>query len=135
MQRSTTEFLNAYYGKAAPQLQAYLTLLENQVRDGKAHAHIFDSSKAAYLNDDFLAAAGKLFDAADQAADNDAIRFRVEVARLPIDYVRIATKRVQGEARTNLVRHFLEIARKAGISNTSESESLDAWAKKMEASL
>jgi hypothetical protein len=135
VQRSTTEFLNAYYGNAAPQLQTYLTLLENQVRDGKAHAHIFDSSKAAYLNDDFLAAAGKIFDAADQAANNDSIRFRVEVARLPIDYVRIATKRVQGEARTALVTHFLEIARKAGISNTSESESLEAWAKKMEAPL
>lgn len=133
VERDTTEFLNAYYGKAAPQLRAYLDLLELQVRNGNAHAHIFDSSKAAYLNDDFVAAAGKIFDAAAEAADDDTIRFRVDVARLPIEYVQIVTKRVQGDERAALLKRFLELARKAGISNVSESQSLDAWAKKMQA--
>ncbi len=131
VQRHTTEFLNAYYGSAAPQLRAYLDLLERQVRDGKTHAHIFDSSKAAYLNDEFLADASKIFDAAEQAAPDDTIRFRVQVARLPIEYVKLATKRVEGDAREALLEQFLQVARKAGISNISESQSLDAWAKKM----
>ena len=129
--RHTTEFLNAYYGKAAVPMRAYLSLLEHQVSDGKTHAHIFDSSKAAYLNDSFLAEAAKIFDAAEQAAENDSVRFRVQVARLPMYYVQLATKRVQGDSRETLLKQFLEIARKAGISNVSESESLDAWAKKM----
>ncbi len=134
LERHTSEFLNAYYSKAAPQLRAYLELLERQVRDGKTHAHIFDSSKVAYLNDGFLTEASKIFDAASQAADNDTIRFRVQVARLPIYYVQLATQRVQGDERAALLKQFLEVARKAGISNMSESESLDAWAKKMGAS-
>jgi hypothetical protein len=31
-----------------------------------------------------------------------------------------------------LLAKFLEVSRKAGISNISESQSLDDWAKKME---
>lgn len=131
LQRQTTEFLNAYYGNVAPQLQAYLDLLEKQVRDGKAHAHIFDSPKAPYLNDAFLSEATKIFDAAEQAAQDDSVRFRVQIARLPIEYVKLDTQRVQGDARSALLTRFLEVARKAGISNISESTSLDAWAKKM----
>jgi hypothetical protein len=131
LQRHTTEFLDAYYRNVAPQLQAYLNLLENQVRDGRAHAHIFDSPKAAYLNDAFLSEATTIFDTAEQAAQDDAVRFRVQVARLPIDYVKLATQRVQGDARSAMLAHFLQVARKVGISNISESQSLDAWAKKM----
>ncbi len=125
------EFLAAYYGQAAPQLAAYLELLESQVRDGKAHAHIFDSSKAAYLNDDFLRAADALFDNAEKAAEDPATRFRVQTARLPIWYVRFVTNRVRGPARAALLARFLEIARQAGISNVSESQTLDAWAARM----
>jgi hypothetical protein len=131
LQKHTREFLAAYYGKAAPGLQAYLDLLENQVRDGKTHAHIFDSTKAAYLNDAFVAGANQLFDQAEQLAENDDVRFRVQVARLPIWYVQLATDRVQNDARSELLRRFLTIARKAGITNVSESGSLEDWAKKM----
>ena len=131
VQRDTTEFLNAYYGKAAPQLRQYLDLMEDQVRDGRAHAHIFDKPKAPYFNDYFLSQASRIFDTAEQNAEDDSTRFRVQVARLPIEYVQLATQRVEGDARESLLKHFLEIARKAGISNLSESGSLDAWAKKM----
>jgi hypothetical protein len=131
IQRHTTEFLNAYYQTAAPYLQQYLDLMENQVREGKAHAHIFDSSKARYLNDGFLDAAGKIFDGAEQAARDETIRFRVKVARLPIEYVSIVRGRVTGDDRAALLAKFLEVAHKAGISNISEGESLDAWAKKV----
>ena len=46
-------------------------------------------------------------------------------------YVKITTDRVTGDARTDLVKHFVTIARKAGISNISERKSLDEWAKKL----
>ena len=132
LKRDTTEFLNAYYGKAAPGLRAYLSLLEAQVSDGKTHAHIFDSAKAAYLNDSFLTQASKLLTTAQECADNETIRFRVAIDLLPIQYVQLATGRVQGEERSAMLKSFLQVARKAGISNISESQSLDAWAKKMD---
>jgi hypothetical protein len=131
VQKDTREFLQAYYGHAAQDIQAYLELLENQVRNGKIHAHIFESPKAAYLNDQFIASAQEIFTRAENSAENDTMRFRVQVARLPIWYVQIATNRVTGDARSALIDKFLAVARKAGISNISESQSLDAWAKKL----
>jgi hypothetical protein len=133
LKRHTTEFLNAYYGRAAAKLQAYLDLLEQQVAGGKPHAHIFDSSKAGYLNEGFLNAANQVLAQAEQAAENETVRARVRIARLPVWYVQLATDRVSGEARTSLLRDFLEVARKAGVSNISEGQSLEDWAKKMEA--
>jgi len=130
-QRHIDEFLRAYYGQAAHDIAAYVQLLEGQVRDGKAHAHISESSKAPYLNDEFLRSADALFNQAEASAENDAVRSRVQVTRLPIWYVQIVTDRVSGDARQALIKRFLEIARKAGVSNISESQSLDAWAKKM----
>jgi hypothetical protein len=131
LERHTSEFLHAYYGKAAAPMRAYLSLLEHQISDGKTSVHISDSPKKAYLNDSFLAEAGKDLDEAEQAAENDTIRFRVQVARLPIYYVQLAAGHVQGDARDALLKQFLKTSRKAGISNISESESLDSWAKKM----
>jgi hypothetical protein len=64
-------------------------------------------------------------------ADSDEIRFRVQVARLPIWYVKLATNRVTGDERADLLRKFLAIARKAGITHIREWQSLDDWAKKM----
>jgi hypothetical protein len=125
----TDEFLDAYYGKAAANLRAYLELLHRQVRDGKTHAHIYDNPKAAYLNPDFLAAALKVLDEAEPKAENDTVRARVQVARLPVWYVQLAANQIQGEARAELLKRFLETARKAGISHISEGQTLDDWAK------
>jgi hypothetical protein len=126
-----TEFLNAYYRKSAPGLRAYLNLLEQQVSLPERHAHIFDSPKAAYLNDAFLTEADRILATAENNAEDDTVRFRVAIDRLPIQYVQLATGRVEGEARSALLKSFLQIARRAGISNISEGQSLDAWAKKM----
>jgi hypothetical protein len=101
------------------------------VREKGLHAHIFDSTKTAYLSDESIIGAEKILDEAEQLAENDTIRFRVQVARLPIWYVKLTTNRVTDDARTELLRRFLEIARKAGISNISESRSLSDWAKRM----
>jgi len=129
VQKHTSEFLKAYYGEAAPGIKAYLDLVESQVRGGKAHAHIFDSPKVPYLNTDFSAQADKLLANAESAATDETTRFRVQVARLPVWYVLLVNDRVQGEAKTQLREQFLQVARKAKISNISESKSLEDWAK------
>jgi hypothetical protein len=78
-----------------------------------------------------MAAGGKILDEAEQLAENDEVRFRVQVARLPVWYVKIATNRVTGDAKADLARRFVAIARQAGISNISEGMALNDWAKKL----
>ncbi|PYK63418.1 MAG: hypothetical protein DME21_03075 [Verrucomicrobia bacterium] len=111
--------------------RAYLELLHRQVRKKGYHAHIYDPPAAPYLNNEAINGAEKLFDEAERLADDDTIRFRVQVARVPIWYVTLTTNRVTGDAKSELLRRFLSVARKAGISNISEGRSLDDWAKRM----
>ena len=131
LEKQITEFLNAYYGKAANNVRAYLELLRRQVREKGYHAHIYDPPTAPYLSDEVINGAEKLFDQAEQVAEDDRFRFRVQVARLPIWYLKLATNRVTGDAKAELLRRFLAIAHKAGITNISESRSLDDWARRM----
>ncbi len=130
VQKHITEFVSAYYGKAAPKIIAYLDTIHRPVREQGRHIHIFDKPTSAYLSEDVMNAGEKILDEAERLAENDDIRFRVQVARLPVWYVKIATNRVSGGAKADLVKRFLVIARKAGISNISEGTPLDDWAKK-----
>lgn len=131
VQRHTQEFVNAYYGKAAPKILAYLDTIHRPVREDGKHIHIFDRPTASYLSEEVLNAGEKLLDEAEQLAENEDVRFRVQVARLPVWYVKIAANRVTGDAKTNFVKRFVAITRKAGISNISEGQALNDWAKKL----
>jgi Domain of unknown function (DUF4838)/Glycosyl hydrolase family 67 N-terminus len=131
VQRHTDEFLNAYYGKAAEPIREYMALTQRQVQREGVHAHIFDRPTAKYLTDELLNQAETLFDEAEQLADNSDVRLRVQTARLPIWYVKLATNRVSGDERTAMLNRFLTVARQAGISNVSEARSLDDWARQL----
>jgi hypothetical protein len=128
--RHLQEFTDAYYGKAAPKIRAYLEVIHRPVRQDGKHIHIFDRPTASYLNEEALTAGEQLLDEAEKLAENDDVRFRVQVARLPVWYVKIAAKRVSDDARLDLTKRFVAIARQAGISNISESQALNDWAKK-----
>jgi hypothetical protein len=130
IQRHTDEFLNAYYGKAAQPMREYLALAHQQVQPEGVHAHIFDRPTAKYLTDELLEKAEQLFDEAERLADNADVRFRVQTARLPIWYVKLATNRVSGNDRSAMLDRFLAVARQAGITHISESKSLEDWAGK-----
>lgn len=85
-------------------------------------------SQTAWLNPDFLGQVDTILADAEKFSVTEAVRFRVQVARLPISYVQLATNRISGDARPDLLRHSIEIARKAKISNISEGQSPDDWA-------
>jgi hypothetical protein len=131
VQKHINEFVAAYYGEAGPNILAYLDTIHRTVREQGKHIHIFDRPTAAYLSAEVMEAGEKILDEAEQATENDEVRFRVQVARLPVWYVKIATNRLTGEAKTDLARRFVAIARKAGISNISEGQTLSEWAKKL----
>ncbi len=130
VQKHINEFVNAYYGKAAPKILAYLDNIHRPVREQGKHIHIFDRPTSSYLGEDVLLTGQRLLDEAEQLAENDEVRFRVQVARLPVWYVLIAANRLEIDARPDMTKRFVAIARKAGISNISEGQTLDEWAKK-----
>lgn len=131
VQKHIHEFVNAYYGQAAPKILTYLDTIHRLVREDGLHAHIFDKPTSSYLNEEVMSAAEKILNEAERLAENDAVRVRVQIARLPVWYVKLATNRVTDDAKTDLAKRFVAIARKARVSHVSEGKSLDEWAKKL----
>jgi len=88
-----SEFMTAYYDKAAHPMRAYFELLHRQVRPaprGKGqHMWIYTNPGAPYLSKEFLAQSMKLFHEGETAAGDEATKSRVSKARLSIDYVRL----------------------------------------------
>lgn len=131
LQQHLLEFTQAYYGKAAPLLRQWINAMQSTVRNRNCHAHIFDPTTACYLTDTLIDAGERLLSNAESLADNDDIRFRVQIARLPVWYTQLATERLEPAAHKAVLLRFLQVARKAGISHISESKTLDLWAKQM----
>jgi len=131
VQKHIDDFLKGYYGEAAHAIRAYIKLLHRKVQEKNVHLHIYDPPTSPFLDDEFLEEAEKLFEEAQRLADSEEARFRVQVARLPVWYVKLATNRVKGEERLGLLRRFLEVALKAGVTHISEGVKLEDWAKRV----
>jgi hypothetical protein len=129
VQKHTQEFVTAYYGKAAPKILAYLDCTHAPAREKSLHAHIFDPPSSPYLKKEVMDTGEKLLEEADQLADDDTIRFRVQMVAVPVWYTKIANGRVKGEAKKELTQRLVAVARKAGVSNINEGTTLADWAK------
>ncbi|HZT30682.1 MAG TPA: DUF4838 domain-containing protein [Bryobacteraceae bacterium] len=138
VKQAVDEFLDGVYGHAAPAMRAYFELLERQVRfppEGRG-MHIWINPVPDY-SDEFLREARALFRRAETAAGDDAVRRRVEKARLSIDYLELLRAKrfaVRGEAYapadlaglTERFRKFLDRVRGFGITSIHEGRELHA---------
>jgi hypothetical protein len=87
------DFLDGYYGAAAPWIGRYIQGLEDAVAQSKARLDIYESPVAHaddYLSLDRMKAYSQWFDQAEAAVREDAERLeRVRTARLPLQYAMI----------------------------------------------
>lgn len=84
------EFLEAYYGGAAPAMQRYVDLFHDKVTREDLHVTIGAHPDSDFLTDDLLDRAEALLTEAEAAVAQspDALE-RVRACRIPLDYVRI----------------------------------------------
>jgi len=144
-EKGIDEFVAAYYGPAAPVIRRYIDDTHDlAVSDDDFHMPIYVGPKSPFQTDEALARYEGWFDEAEALVRDDPIRLhRVEVARLPIIYTRIA----QGADRayklgpdaleadasdriTTLIDRFERIARAEGLTAVSEGgvgNNLDRW--------
>ncbi len=84
------EFLNAYYGPAAPAMRRYIDLLQNDVRHLDNHFTLFSPPTVSYLAPGLIREAEKLFDEAERAVRGlPDYGYRVEESRLILRYVKL----------------------------------------------
>ncbi|MBP3918822.1 MAG: DUF4838 domain-containing protein [Clostridia bacterium] len=87
------EFMEYYYGDAAPALNEYLELLCDTVDEENIHVGFNDQPTHAFLREELLDRYDVLFDKAASAVAGDALRlYRVEKNRLSIRWVRLKRK-------------------------------------------
>jgi len=133
------EFTDAYYEQAAPYIRRYIRLMHDSTQATTEHIRIYSPPTAKYLNIAVLDKAAALFDRAEKkVAKNPTALRRVETARLPILYTRIAlalrprsdAEKLSREKLPALINRFERIAREAKVTRLREGgpqASLDAW--------
>lgn len=81
------EFMEYYYGEAAPFLDEYLNMQSDYVEREDYHLYIQDIHRPGYLQNEWLQKYNELFDAAEAAvAGNGILLARVQKARLSIRF-------------------------------------------------
>jgi hypothetical protein len=95
------EFLEGYYGAAAPHLSDYLDLLHDAVESSDARLPCFTRTTSSWLAVEVMNAATECFDAAEQAVAGDPVLAeRVRRERIPLDHAWLASyDALQGQAR------------------------------------
>ena len=133
------EFLEGVYQDAAKPIRQYIDLLHDKVEREDNHVNIWvGPTEAPYLTDGILAKADALWEKAEQAvADDPDTLFRVQTARLSVDYALL--EREHGDQLSNCevdhanftigpkpdagkrARRFFDIAAKANVTRLDEN--------------
>jgi hypothetical protein len=143
--RAIDEFLAGYYEEAAVPLRHYIDLIHGKARMDGIHFRIYDPPTSPLFSDDVVSRAVALFDEAENAVKNKPdVLHRVQLARLPITYVRIARLREtlknspersaeHAGSLGDLFQRFDTVARREGVRYIREGRSYESWADELSA--
>jgi hypothetical protein len=141
----TREFLNGYYGPAAPHLEKYLDVVNEVSEDPKARIHC-SHDNIDYLTPERIARCNRLFDQAEKAVAGQAdFERRVKRERLALEHVNLLrydfaaeAKRRGGDKQAAIadyrtrVRAWAAEAKAAGVRLQSEMQGFESYAPALE---
>ena len=130
------EFIEGYYGPAAPDIKAYLKVTHDAVEQSGDWLGCFENLTARYLSFDTLSRGWQHLQAAEAVVqDSPDLRFRVQVAQLPVLYtfmmrwsdMREAAKAAHADwpmplSIQDTYDQFLTIARKKNVTRLNEGQ-------------
>ena len=107
------QFMNVYYGKAAPYLYQYQKLLQGALLASGIPLWIYDSPithKQGMLNEPLRKTYNELFDKAEEAVQEDTVLLnRVRLSRLPLQYSELEIARTNPNRDAEVTRQQLEL--------------------------
>ncbi len=127
------EFMEYYYGEAAPYLEEYLNMQCDFVERENYHLYIQDIKRPPYLEDEWLEKYNILFDKAESAVAGDGVRLmRVQKARLSIRFADIFWNEIlSGNYDAEKINQFFVDLRAHNISRLDEWSNIErtyrAW--------
>lgn len=126
------DFLSGYYGRSGQHVRRYFDLLHGRLT-AETHIHLGLRADDSIFSDQFVREADRIFDQAEAVADNDEVRGRVEMARLPLLYLKCQRTPVVAKYDGTYDR-FRAIVAREGVTHFAESGKAqsDAFYQKME---
>jgi hypothetical protein len=133
-QKLIGEFIEGYYGPAGPHIKDYLEITHDAVEESRDHLGCFSQHTAKFLSFETLSKGWERLKTAEAAVnDNPDLRFRVQVAQLPIMYtfmmrwndMRQACKVAETdwpmpESIQTTYEKFIEVAKKNNVTRLNE---------------
>jgi hypothetical protein len=104
-------------------------LVNTKARDGDFHFHIWTPLNKKFFTPDLVQNAMELLRQAADHAQDETMRRRIELAQLPIDYVKIVFGLVQGEERRWIISRFFKVAEREGIREIREGSPMHEFRK------
>jgi len=126
------DFMMGYYGRSGQYIRTYLDLLHDQITP-KTHIHLGLEPNDQIFSDKFVINADKIFDKAEIVAETDEMLARVEMARLPLMFLKCKRDPVNSKQNGTYTR-FKEIVQREGITHFAEvgKSNMDAFYEQME---
>jgi len=121
------EFIDGVYGNVAGLVRAYHDLIHGPTSDPNVHLHIFCDVNNPHLTDQIVRRGDELLSEAEAKAGSAELRRRVEIAHMPVHYVRIRKMDKDDPARARLLERFLAVAKREGFQYVSEQHTIEAW--------
>ena len=118
MQAVINDFMYGYYGRSGQFVRQYFDLLHDQVTPD-THIHLGLRPDDLIFSDDFICQADKIFDKAQKVAKNDTLLHRVEMARLPLLYLKCKRNPVCSKY-DGTYEQFNKIVKREGITHYAE---------------
>ena len=118
------DFMYGYYGRAGKYIRQYFDLLYGRITP-ETHIHIEThkynrlSAEDEIFSGDFIERSTKIFSNAAIVADNDEILHRVEMASLPVLYLKCKLTPVEAR-KDGSYEKFREIVKREGITHYAE---------------
>ena len=138
------EFLEGYYGAAAPLIRKYIDILHDRVEKENIHCSIWIPPTHPHLTDELLVEADKLWQSAEEAVKDDpTLLQRVKIGRMSVDYAILERARLApdkeplGSLAKKRFQPFVDMIPIAGVTRLSEWNplNLDEYRTKLASAL
>jgi hypothetical protein len=112
------DFMYGYYGRSGQHVRRYFDLLHGRLTP-ETHIHLGLRPDDPLFSDEFVREAEAILDEAEAVADTEEVRHRVEMARLPIMYLKCMRTPLEAKFDGTYSR-FCEIVDREGITHYAE---------------
>ncbi|MEN8191418.1 MAG: DUF4838 domain-containing protein [Bacteroidota bacterium] len=113
------DFMYGYYGRSGQYVREYFDLLHSQITS-YTHIHLGLRPDDIIFSEKFIRKADKIFDKAEIVAENAEIKKRVEIARLPLMYLKCKRNPIDSQYDGTYDR-FNSIVEREGITHFAEA--------------